>query len=120
MGLISSGDEFCARTDRALADITGVFKLVDDILVHGETYEQLLEQIRTVFACCEEYGITLTKEKYQFGPVVKFVGYIVSNEGSKMGQGTRSSIEESKRNNNKPSRPNIATFQPKITHPPTN
>ena len=47
MGLISSGDEFCARTDRALADIPGVFKLVDDILTHGETYGQLLERIKT-------------------------------------------------------------------------
>ena len=27
MGLISSGDEFCARSDRALANSPGVFKL---------------------------------------------------------------------------------------------
>ena len=54
MGLISSGDEFCARSDRALADIPGLFKLVDDILVSRQ---------------CEEYGITLSKDKYQFGPV---------------------------------------------------
>ena len=57
---------------------------MDDILVHGETYGQLLERIKTVFARCEEWGITLSKEKYQFGPVVKFAGYIVSREGSKM------------------------------------
>ena len=37
-----------------------------------------------VFARCEEYCITLSKVKYQFGPVVKFAGYIVSQEGSKM------------------------------------
>ena len=84
MGLISSGDEFCARTDRALADVTGVFKLVDEILVYAETYGQLLERIKTVFAHCAEWGITLSKTKYQFGPVVKFAGYIVSSEGSKM------------------------------------
>ena len=81
MGLILSGEEFCARTDRALADVPGVFKLVDNILVQGETYGQLLERIKTVFARCEEWGITLSKEKYQFGPVVKFAGYIVSREG---------------------------------------
>ena len=50
MGLISSGDEFYAKSDRALADIPGVFKLVDDILVHGESYGELLERIKTVFA----------------------------------------------------------------------
>ena len=81
MGLILSGEEFCARTDRALADVPGMFKLVDNILVQGETYGQLLERIKTVFARCEEWGITLSKEKYQFGPVVKFAGYIVSREG---------------------------------------
>ena len=75
MGLISSGDEFCARSDRALANIPGVFKLVDDILVHGENYAELeLKRIKTVFARCEEYGITLSKDEYQFGPVVKFAG----------------------------------------------
>jgi hypothetical protein len=42
MGLVSSGDEFCARTDRALAGIDGVFKLVDDILIYGESHAQLL------------------------------------------------------------------------------
>ena len=84
MGLISSGDEFCARSDRALADIPGVFKLVDDILVHGKDYAELLERIKTVFARCEEYGITLSKDKYQFGPTVKFAGYIINQDGSKM------------------------------------
>ena len=33
MVLVSLGDEFCARTDRALADIQGVYKLVDNILI---------------------------------------------------------------------------------------
>ena len=84
MGLISSGDEFCARTDRVLADIPGVFKLVDDILVYAENYGQLLERIRTVFKRCEEWGITLSEDKQQIGPVVKFAGYIVSSDGSKM------------------------------------
>ena len=41
MGLVSSGDEFCARTDRALADIPGVYKLVDDILVHASDQAEL-------------------------------------------------------------------------------
>ena len=57
---------------------------LDDILVHAESYGELLERIKTVFARCEEYGITLSKDKYHFGPVVKFAGYIVSQEGLKM------------------------------------
>ena len=83
MGLVSSGDEFCARTDRALAGITGVYKLVDDILIYGESHEELLYRIKLVFQRCSEWGITLSKKKYQYGSVVQFAGYIVSEEGTK-------------------------------------
>ena len=82
MGLVSSGDEFCARTDRALAGIQGVYKLVDDILVYGETHVELLHRIKLVFERCLEWGITLSKKKYQVGPVVQFAGYVVSEEGT--------------------------------------
>ena len=49
MGLASSGDEFCARTDKALAEIQGVFKLVDDIIIIGSNKQELLDRIRAVF-----------------------------------------------------------------------
>ena len=81
MGLASSGDEFCQRTDQALSGITGVSKLVDDVLVVGNTAEQLLERIKTVFERCEEHDITLSQKKYQLGTEVKFAGYVVSAQG---------------------------------------
>ncbi len=84
MGLVSSGNEFCARTNRALAGIDGVFKLVDDILIYGESHAQLLHRIEMLFQRCLEWGITLSKNKYQYGPVVLFNGYIVSEEGTRM------------------------------------
>ena len=84
MGLVSLGDEFCARTDRALADIPGVYKLVDNILVYASDHAELLRRIRLVFERCQEWGITLSKKKYQIGPVVKFAGYVVSEEGTRM------------------------------------
>jgi hypothetical protein len=37
MGLNASSDEFCRRTDEALAGVAGVVKVVDDILVQAET-----------------------------------------------------------------------------------
>ena len=64
MGLTSSGDEFCARTDKALAGIPGVFKLVDDILMLGDSVEQLLDRVKAVFKRCEEHRITLSETKY--------------------------------------------------------
>jgi hypothetical protein len=32
---------------------------------------------------CQEWGITLSKDKYQFGPVVSFARYIVNKEGTR-------------------------------------
>ena len=83
MGLTSSGDEFCARTNKALSGIPGVHKLVDDILDYGENYNELLDRIKLVFERCQEWGITLSKDKYQFGSEVKFAGYIINEEGTK-------------------------------------
>ena len=83
MGLTSSGDEFCARTDKALSGIPGVHKLVDDILVYGEDHEELLDRIKQVFKRRQEWGITLSKDKYQYGLEVKFAGYIISGEGTR-------------------------------------
>ena len=83
MGLTSSGDEFCARTDKALAGIPGVFKLVDDILLVGDDVPQLTERVQAVFKRCKENGITLSNTKHQVGSQVKFAGYIISDEGTR-------------------------------------
>ena len=83
MGLCSSGDEFCARTDKALSGIEGVKKLVDDILIFGSSYEELLSRICKVFARCEEWGITLSKHKFQLGESVVFAGFVISADGIK-------------------------------------
>ena len=81
MGLISSGDEFCARTDRALSGLPGVMKLVDDILICGKDAAEIMTRTRSVFKKCEEWGITLSQHKYQFGNQVKFAGYLISDKG---------------------------------------
>ena len=59
-------------------DLKGVHKLVDDILICANNFEQLCERIRNVFERCREYGITLSKKKYQIGPEVKFAGYVIN------------------------------------------
>ena len=74
---------FCARTDKALAEIPGVFKLVDDILMFGDSVEQLIDRVEAVFKRCEKHGITLSDTKYQVGNEVKFAGYVVSDKGTR-------------------------------------
>ena len=81
MGLCSSSDEFCQRTDDALKDIPNLQKIVDDILLAAQNYEELYKLIEQVFKRCEEYGITLSKEKIKIGKTVKFAGFIVSEDG---------------------------------------
>ena len=83
MGLVSSGNEFCARTDRALLGVPGVHKLVDNILVFGQTYEELLGRIRQVFERCDKWGITLSKGKYQVGEEVIFAGFVVNKQDTR-------------------------------------
>ena len=66
MGLTSSGDEFCSRTDHALVGITGMYKLVDNILIYGNTESQLIERIEEVLKRCEEHKITLSNSTYNW------------------------------------------------------
>ena len=82
MGLTSSGDIFCQCTDKALAGIPDIQKLVDDILITGKTKKELLERIEMVFKRCQDRQITLSKTKQRVGNKVKFAGFVVSDEGT--------------------------------------
>ena len=57
--------------------------MVDDILMLGDSVEQLLDQVKAIFKYCEEHRITLSETKYQVGAEVKFAGYLVSDKGTK-------------------------------------
>ena len=59
-----------------MSGIPGVHKQVDDIIVYGQNVDELMDRVKQVFKRCKEWGITLSKEKYQFGEKVKFAGYI--------------------------------------------
>ena len=52
MGLILSGDEFCHRIDKALMDLSGIRKLVDNIHICTENYRELKDKTRSVFIRC--------------------------------------------------------------------
>ena len=70
MGLSASSDEWCKRSDAALSGILGVHKLVDDILIEGSNYMELLERLETVLKRCVESNITISLEKMQIGDSV--------------------------------------------------
>ena len=81
MGLSSSSDEFCRRSDAMFAGVPGVRKLVDDLLVEGEDLPDLERKLRIVLQRCVDNGFTLSSKKFKIGNAVQFAGYIVSDKG---------------------------------------
>lgn len=63
MGLVSAGDEYCRRTDAALGDLPNLVKSVDDILIHGDSLEEHLGDVRAFLSRCRANKITLGRKK---------------------------------------------------------
>ncbi len=84
MGLSCAGDEFNRRTDAALAGLSNMSKVVDDIIVYGSDLEEHINDVRQLLLRCRESGITLNKKKFQLAKNnVKFAGYVVTDHGIK-------------------------------------
>ena len=81
MGCSASSDEWCKRSDAALAGIPGVHKLVDDILIEAKDYNELYEKIEQVLQKCVDANITISLKKMQIGETVIFAGYKISSDG---------------------------------------
>jgi hypothetical protein len=67
MGLNASFDEFCDLMDEVLAGITSVVKVIHNIFIQAESYEEVEEQPKVVLERCSAAGITLTKGKLMVG-----------------------------------------------------
>ena len=83
MGLVSTGDEYCQRGDQAFAGIPKRRKIVDDTLLFGgNSFQEHLEQVRSVLERCRRHKMTMNPEKFEFGKrEVEFCGYIVGRAG---------------------------------------
>lgn len=81
MGFKSTGDSYSLRGDMALAGLTGVCKVVDDILVYADTYKELVDRLEAVLQRCKKHGISINAEKCKIGTEVKYVGYILRPGG---------------------------------------
>ena len=81
MGLSSSGDIWCKKSDQAIAGLKNTVKLVDDVLMWGETEDELLGIVESFFDRCHDHGLTLDKMKHESGQKISFGGYILTNEG---------------------------------------
>jgi hypothetical protein len=83
MGLNGSWEVFSYKTDKAVADLGWLLKIVDDMLVQARTLEELFQRIRIVLQRCREFGIKLSLAKLAIGEEIKFAGFLVGKNGVK-------------------------------------
>ena len=81
MGLCSSSDEWCQRSDITIKDMKGVHKLVNDYLVTGDSIKQLTDWIRKILDKCHKQKLTISKWKFVIMKRIKFAGFHLSKEG---------------------------------------
>ena len=82
MGLSSTGDEYCRRGDIAIAGLRNVEKVMDDMIVFDDNFEQRVERVRALLLRCREHSITLNADKFVFAEnEVNFVGFTISADG---------------------------------------
>ena len=71
----SAPEHFQQPMSEALAGLTGVVCMMDDILIHGTTQEEHDERLGKILQCFKELGMMLNS--------VKFLGHVVDSSGIK-------------------------------------
>ena len=54
---------------------------LDDVIVYGESFEQMLKNLQAVFDCLAKAGLKLKPKKCTFAKEVRYVGHVVSQSG---------------------------------------
>ena len=81
IGLCSSSDEFCHRSDKAFAGHEGTMKIVDDGLTSSKDIKELKMRLRALLNSCRKQKVTLSKKKFKIGQKIHFTGHMISNKG---------------------------------------
>lgn len=93
---ISAAPEFFQRQmNKILGDRKGVVCMMDDILVVGRTKVEHDRRLEEVLAAIERSGMTLNKDKCEFGvKEVKFLGHLLNEEGIRIDPDKEKAIRE--------------------------
>ena len=81
MGLNASSDEWCCRSDKVIEGLTGVQKIVDDILISAPDVTTLEARIRAVLENCRKNNVIVLLRKFRVGSSVNFAGHVISANG---------------------------------------
>ena len=76
-----SVDQFNRITDELVLDIPNCLKIVDDVMIYGETIKEVLNSLEKLLEKCQYQDFTLHPKKIAFGNKLKFAGYVVSDRG---------------------------------------
>ena len=78
-GISTCGDIFQAAMDRILEGLDGCVNYLDDLLVMGDTEEEMLKSLDRVLARLKEHGVRLKGSKCQFNlKEVTYLGWLIS------------------------------------------
>jgi hypothetical protein len=83
-GLKNATATFQRAMEKVLSGLLwqGVGVFVDDIVVYGDSFEQVLERLREVLSRLEIAGLTLSSKKcFLFQREVKLLGHVISENG---------------------------------------
>ena len=81
MGLSSSNDEWCGRSDAILKGVDDAQKIVDDVLIAAPDLPTLIGRIRRLLTNCREIGLAMSPKKMKIDTSMPFAGYVVSPDG---------------------------------------
>ena len=96
-GNVSSGDHFNRVTESLVEGIRGCIKLIDDVLIFGESIEQAFQSFEEFLKRCKEKEFTLHPRKLQIGNEVLFAGYKITPNGISIDDRKVAAIREFKR-----------------------
>ena len=81
-GICSAAEVFQEAIRQALAGLSGVINLSDDILVYGSTQAEHNKHLKATLQRLREKGLTLSREKCEFNKrSISFFGHIFSEKG---------------------------------------
>ena len=84
MGLCNSPATFSRLMQACLGDqnLLSVIVYLDDLLVFGKSFEEMMERLDMVFSRLNEFGLKLKPEKcHLFKPEISYLGHVVSQHG---------------------------------------
>lgn len=101
-GISSAGEIFHSLIGEILSDLDGVIHTMDDILVHGETREQLVKRAAKLDKRLEDRGLTVNEKKRKDCiNEVKFYGLVLSDKGCRIDPDKVEAVEKTSCPNSK-------------------